>query len=283
MAAPTIVAGHTTNFETANVNNHDINTPNHLDGDMIYIFAALDSPGVSMSPPPGFAVVNDYDNVSISNVAFFSVWRKPANSEGGNYVWTSNTAERSATISFAVRGGPAIHSTGTNATGSSSSATIPAVVTSVIDTLRISAVFTDDVSTPHSTPAGYTELAEISTTSGASISIQYKTLASSGTSASEVVTITSEQWVGISFALAATANERVTQAGVYIELGGGSAAVTQAGLYLELISARINATQAGLYLELVEPKILATQLGLYLELEEVTVLTSRPWFSIWIG
>lgn len=223
MTAPAIVAGHTTSTEPGNTTNHDIATPTHANGDVIYILAAIDSGGTSMTPPAGFAAVHaNFSDVAIASVARFSIWKKTASGEGGSYIWTSGAAERSVTVAFAVNGDVGINAVGTNATGTGTIATIPAVTTTLVDTLRISAVFTDGVSTPHSTPSGYTELAELSETSGASLSIQYKVLSGSGTSASEVVGLTSEEWVGITFAIESSAGSQTITPAAASAVGGAT-------------------------------------------------------------
>lgn len=205
MAAPTIVSGHTTLAQADNVTSHVINTPTHANGDVIYIAAAADSPATALSAPAGFAAVSTYDSVTFNSDAIYSVWKKTASSEGGSYTYTTSVAERSAAIAWAVNGDAGIHATGTPAGGTSATATVPAVTTSVTNTLRISIVFTDTNTTPHGTPTGHTQLAAVGVTSGASVSVAYKTLASSGTDASQTASLNvTDNWVGLTFAIDGT-------------------------------------------------------------------------------
>lgn len=288
---PAIVAGHTTSTEPGNTTNHDIATPTHANGDTIYIAAAIDSGGTSMTPPSGFAAVDAaFSDVAIAAVARFSVWKKVASGEGGSYIWTSGVAERSVTVAFAVTGDVGINAVGTNATGSGTIVTLPAVTTTLPDTLRISIAFTDGVSTPHSSPGGYTELAEISETSGASLSIHHTDLSGAGTSASVTAGIFPEEWTGITFAIeSAAGSQTITPTPASAVGGATNPTVVLGGVIHSPLPASAVGGASG-------PTIVLGSMTITLAAAEavggatnptVTIggatNNNRPWFSVVIG
>jgi hypothetical protein len=225
--APTIVAGHTTAVDASNESNHVINTPTHSSGNKIYIAAAVDFAGSSMGAPAGFAPVSGYENVAIGTTILFSLWSKTAGgSEGASYTWTSSVAERSGTIAWAVADDGGIHATGTPATGSSGTATVPAVTTSVTNCLRISLVFGDNDISPFGDAAGHTNLAGVGVASGASVNVQYKALPSSGTDGSQTVSLgASDDWEGITIAIGPTGTTYNQAIGGSVGLSGSLTAV----------------------------------------------------------
>jgi hypothetical protein len=208
MAAPTIVAGATKLQQTTNATNHVINTPTHSSGNVIYIAACVDS-GTVVTKPTDFSILHDAISVD-SGAAQGFVWYKPAGgSEPGSYTYTLGTSERSAAIAWAVAGDGGIDAQGVNATGSGTTATVPAVVATQADCLRISIVFVDfgNTTTPHGTATnGHSDIDEAGATSGGALSVHYKTLVSSGSDSSATVSLNAtEGWVGVAFAIAPAA------------------------------------------------------------------------------
>ncbi len=104
---------------------------------MQYIFAVID--GVqTMSPPAGqgFTAVSNLDNADVQTTATASLWRKVATaSEPSTYTWTSAVGERSVQISWSQSGDGGVDVSGTPGGGTGTTATCPAVTTTVADTL----------------------------------------------------------------------------------------------------------------------------------------------------
>lgn len=268
MATPTIVAGHTTVQDTSATTSRDIAAPTHSSDDLILVFASGSVATNSNIAISGFTPA--YDNVTTGSVVAVSVlYKRTGGSEPANYAITSASMVISA-LAVAVRDARSFHAIGTNATGSSATATAPALTTVVSNTLRISVVAADDNPgiTSVATLSGHTPLGTVTGSGKPTVSVQHKTLASSGTDAAQTAALSgSEQWIGLSFALSDTAEERVTQTGALVEFSRGMSAVTQAGLYVEIYQQRINLTQAGIYVEIIESqKVRATALAAYIEL-----------------
>lgn len=207
-SAPTII-DHTTMFDAGGTVNHVIDAPDHIEGDVIYIAFAIDEASTTLTCS-GFDAI--YNNVDIVSASTFGLFRKVAGaSEPATYTVVSGASERGVGIAISVRGDTGVDAQGSNQTGTTSPATVPAVTSTVNNTLRISVVATDGQSTPHGTASGHTKLAELDALSATSLSLHYKTLATAGEDAAQTVTLTTaEQWLGITFAIAPEADTSIT-------------------------------------------------------------------------
>ena len=85
-------------------------------------------------------------------------------------------------------------------------------------------MLTDGVSTPHGTATGYTKIGEISGTSAATVSAFYQTASTAGAISSQTVSIASEQWANISFAIKEVVTGRTGTASVTLGTLTASAA-----------------------------------------------------------
>jgi carbohydrate esterase-like sialic acid-specific acetylesterase len=215
VAAPTIVSGATSGFDTANHTTSTVLLPatSFADGDTVVIAIASDATSQTFTAPTGFSTL--YSNVDIPTTtptATFALFYKTnivkasETFDGTNYDFSVGlgTTERQAWWCWAVNGWGGIGNQGTNTSGSSATATIPAITTAQDNSLIIGVIATDQVSTPHGTATGYTKLGEVSGTSAASVSVHYQTVATAGTIATQNVTITSEQWLGVVFEIKGT-------------------------------------------------------------------------------
>jgi len=284
MAAPSFVAGHTTAQDSTAQTSRTISVPTHSSGDrIIAIIAASTS-----SPVPG---ISTFTGVAYSEAISFTgylyiAYKTATGSEPASYTITSNSCVISA-VCFAVTGaGGVIHAL-TSTSGDSATATAPAITTVLTDTLRISVVGTDDNPgvTSVATMTGHTLIATVTGSSKPTVSVQYKTLASAGTDAAETAALSgSEQWAGVSLAIANIADAKVTKAGVYAEFGGAAAFASKAGVYVESLLAQARATLAGVYVEVAVPTdtLRVTNYGAYVELAadlpdgDPSLLTATP-------
>jgi hypothetical protein len=204
MAAPTVVTGFTAS-SGASSTTCAVTTPTHAAGDVIYIGVVQDATA-TFTEPSGFSVL--YADITLSGFGgeTMAVYYKTAgSSEPADYTVTSDATERWVFIAFAVNGDGGIDVSGTPNTGSGASATVPSITTTVNDCLIVVLVGTDGISTPHSTITDYTFIGETSFSSGGSISAQHKVLATAGTESGNAVSITSEQWGAVAWAIAPVA------------------------------------------------------------------------------
>lgn len=271
MTLPAIVAGHTTAQDVSAATTRDITTPTHASGDMILIFTvdSIASGNVGIS---GFNKF--YDQVSIGFASGLCLFYKIAGGgEPANYTITSASAIVSA-IAVAVSGGKGFHALGTNATGSSGTATAPAVTTILSDCLRISVIAADDSPgiTSVATLATHNLLATVTGAGKPTVSVQWKNLAAAGTDVSQTAALSgTEAWLGVTFAISELAEARITKAGAYLDILDSQVNVTKAGAYLEIVNNQMRVTKAGVYLEFTEP------------FPTPPAPTSRPWFAVVMG
>ncbi len=204
MAAPSIVSGYTEAGNGSNSTTLVINTPTHSDGDVIYVVWVTDGDSATASiSGSGWTTLEGPQDIPSSlgaTAGVLYVWYKTASSEGADYTITTSVSERSLAIAFAVAGDNGIDAEATYASGSDTSAEVGDVTTTVADTLRISVVVSVGVKTV-STMTGHTLLATHSYTSAGTISVQHKTLASSGTDTGETATVGSTYWCTYAFAI----------------------------------------------------------------------------------
>ena len=212
MPAPTIVAGATSGSNAANTLSVVVALPaaSFADGDTVYIAIASDQISQTFTTPARFSALYAATDIpTVTPTATAAVFKQAnivkANEtlNGANYEFTVavGTTERQAWFVWAVNGDGGIDVQATNTSGSSATATIPAITTLTANCLVFGIVLTDQVSTPHGTATGYTKVGEVSAVSGASVSLFWQTVASAGAIGSQNVTITSEQWLGLAFAI----------------------------------------------------------------------------------
>jgi hypothetical protein len=276
MTLPAIVAGHTTVQDVSATTTRNINTPTHASGNYIVIAAVSSTSqgNATKVAVSGFdAFYNDPEGPATYSIYLF--YKKAGGSEPANYTITSASGVVSA-IAVAISNFGGFDSLAvTPTTGSSATATAPAVITQGADRLRISIIFADDNPgiTTVATLAGHTLLATVTGLLKPTVSFQHKDIALAGTDASQTAALSgSETWAGITFAIAPdTAEDRITKAGVYLELADEAVDVTKAGLYLEILLNQIRLTAAGIYLEITEDIVIPP------------APVARPWFSVWVG
>ena len=136
-------------------------------------------------------------------MALASVMWKVADSEGSTYTIDTSASERVGAICFAVADA-AIHAAA-ETNGDSGTATLPAIITTVADCLRISIVGADGTTqtTPHGTATNHTKLGEAWATSSGAVSAHYKSIPTATTDGDETSTLAASfRWIGFSIALA---------------------------------------------------------------------------------
>lgn len=207
MTAPSVVPGYTTGSYTTNGTSRTINTPTHASGQVIYIVYASDGNGDTASIS-GFSTV--YSNISISGEGVVCVFKKTAGgSEPGSYTIVNTVSEKACAIAWAVDNDGGVNFTGTAQTGSGATITVPAVTTSVADCLRISIGASEKDTRPFGTASGHSVMGNSGAFSGGAITVQYKTIASPSTDASATISMTSDTWAGLSFAIAPASSPTV--------------------------------------------------------------------------
>lgn len=218
MTAPSIY-GSNSGVDTSNTTSESVLLPDSsfVDGQTVYIAIASDAVDSSQ-----FGTVSRFSgltaNLQVAQAIFNATARvyKQANIQKANESFSSpnytftvpcNTSERQAWFVFAVDGDGGIGAQGTDASASSSTATIPGLTTTANNSLVIGIVFGDQVATPLGAATGYTKLGEISGTSAATVGVYYQTVATSGTVISDQTLSlgASRAWRGISFEIKAKA------------------------------------------------------------------------------
>jgi len=209
MTAPSInfTPGFDQGGSSGNETSTNIPSYPHTNGDVVHIAMVSDAASQVFTFPAGYT--KQYSDVSVNSAATAVLARKTASSEPSSFNVTLGTSERQCYIAFSVTGDGGVNATGTSGTGTGSSATCPAVTTTVDDCLLIRFVATDisaGTTLPHGTMSGWTKLAEQDTGSGGALSIHYKVLTTHGTEASATVSLNvSEQWWAGTFAIAPAA------------------------------------------------------------------------------
>jgi len=212
VATPTIVSGATSGFDSANTTSDSVLLPDtsFADGQTVYIAIASDAPDASQ-----FGTVSRFTaltgNMQVAQAVFNATARvyRQANVlkanetfSTPNYVFTVpvNTSERQAWWVWAVDNDGGIGAQGTDASASSTTATVPGLTTTANNSLVIGIIFADQTTTL-TTPTGYTSVGVVSQTSAATVGLYYQTVATSGTViADQTSTLgTSRAWRGISF------------------------------------------------------------------------------------
>ena len=226
LPAPTI-RGSSSGYDTGNTTVTPVYLPTFQDGDALYIALVSDAASQTFGNPYSITygdvgLVKLYDNVAIptaSPQATFALYYRqnarladfPYDTQLEQYYVNVPVTipERQAYLAIAVvsDGGP--DEQGVNATGSSASATIPAITTDKNNSLIIGIIATDGSSPPHSSAGGYTQVTEVSGSSAGSLSLWSHVLGTAGTYGADTVTITSEQWLGVSFSIQPTLPGRV--------------------------------------------------------------------------
>ena len=194
-AAVTVNAGHTTYNSGGSKADHVVTAPSHSPGDSIYLAVACD--GVrTIVWPSGFAAIY-YDDIE-GTATWGLAWKLAGASEPATYTF-SIASERAVAICWSQSDDDGVDDTSSVNGGSGAVATCNAAETSVANDLILRIVATD--SSPddppgvtHSTITDYTMLDQENLYSGASLSVQYITQASIGSTGTAAVTITSEQW-----------------------------------------------------------------------------------------
>lgn len=203
----------------------------HTNGDVVHIAMVSDAASQVFTFPAGYT--KQYSDASVNSAATAVLARKTASSEPSSFDVTLGTSERQCYIAFSVTGDGGVNATGTSGTGTGSSATCPAVTTTVDNCLLIRFVATDisaGTTLPHGTMSGWTKLAEQDTGSGGALSIHYKVLATHGTEASATVSMNvSEQWWAGTFAIAPAATSiTITLTGIATAQAIGTISIRKA-------------------------------------------------------
>jgi len=208
VAAPTIVTpGHVAANSNTGNSTYTVACPTHVAGDTIYLAIGQDGGGAVLSAT-GFSKL--YADIDIDGTATFTLFYKIAGaSEPANYTVTTTVSERAVWVTFAVRGAQTTpNAQATNASGTGTTATANAITTTVVTTLDIIIISTDIISTPLGSMTSHTKLDESSLTSGATVGVYYKEIATASTDGTDAASLSAtEQWVALRFALAPPAGK----------------------------------------------------------------------------
>jgi len=204
MTAPSIVSGATKGVDGANTTGTTVTTPTYNTGDAIFVPVASDpvSQTFSITGFSNLYAATDIPATSPTATAAL-LYKENASSEPGSYTLNVGTSERQAWQAFAVTNYGGIGAQGTNNSGSSATAQIPAITTTAANSLIVAVIFADQIGTPFGAASGYTKLDEISGTSAASVAVYYQTVATPQTIAAENVSMTNEQWLAVVFEIKA--------------------------------------------------------------------------------
>lgn len=202
---PFIAAGHVKKGNPAtNRLTYIVGVPAHTVGDRMYIAIVAGADGSTFSALSGWTTF--YNNVSVAGAATLSVYTRIAtDTEPVTVEITTSVKDKAVWICWSVTDDNGTNAQGTSASGTGATATIPTLTTTVANTLVMGVVAGDRNVTPFGTPSGWTKLDEHTFGSASSIAVYYKVRALSDVEPAVSVTLgTSEQWAGISFAIAPT-------------------------------------------------------------------------------
>lgn len=178
-----------------------VTTPDHEQGDVIYVAIAEDGGPVNFSLT-GFTEL--YADVTVGQATFSLFYKTAGVSEPATYTVTSTVSERAAWIAWSVENDGGVHAQATNATLLSATATVNAITTTEDNCLILSLAITELVGTPMGVmTGGNLKLVENSVASGASLGLFHRNLFSAGTLAAATVGLgASVDWLGVRFAIA---------------------------------------------------------------------------------
>ena len=208
--APSIQTGNITGFNSSNTTSVTVVHPSTSPAnDLVFICMGSDLNAQTFTYDGSFTEL--YIDEAFQSAATASVAYKTSGGAESDYTVTMGTTERQAWQAFSVTGGSGINASPASSSGSSGTATFPAITTTVDNCLAIRVCITD-VSAGLTTPfgamsgSGWTQLAEVSGTSAAAVGVWYKTVTTATTEASTTATLNiSEQWWTASFAIAPSA------------------------------------------------------------------------------
>ena len=208
--APSIQTGNITGFNTSNTTNVTVVHPSTSPAnDLVFICMGSDLNAQTFTYDGSFTEL--YIDEAFQSAATASVAYKTSGGSEADYTVTMGTTERQAWQAFSVTGGSGINASPASSSGSSGTATFPAITTTVDNCLAIRVCITD-VSAGLTTPfgamsgSGWTQLTEVSGSSAAAVGVWYKTVATATTEAATTATLNiSEQWWTASFAIAPSA------------------------------------------------------------------------------
>lgn len=200
---------------TVNSTSAVVTLPTNASGDVIYIAIADDRPASTFTTPSGYTAVRD--NILNSTISYcWSLYKKTSGGSEPSTVTITKLSEIAAWIAFSVRDHGAINATGTDSDTDTTTLTLPAVTSTVNNCLIIRLGFVDKDTTPFGAISGYTQV-ESSFSSGTSVVLYYKVLATAGTEASVAVTMEiPEQAMGHSFAIEPTVDAAGRALGVLV-------------------------------------------------------------------
>jgi len=205
MTAPSIVAGATKGVDGANTTGTTVTTPSYNTGDTIFVPAASDPTSQTFSIT-GFSSLTGNIDVPVSTPTGTAnlLYKTNASSEPGSYTLSVGTSERQAWMAFAVTNDGGLGAQGTDNSGNSSTATIPAITTTAANSLVIAVIFGDQIITPFGAATGYTKLNEVSGTSAASVAVYYQAVATAQTISAQNVSLGAARgWRAIVFEIKA--------------------------------------------------------------------------------
>ena len=207
MVAPTLGA-YTVASRSTNGTTLAITVPTFAAGDTLYIAYADDGDaGTPSIDGTGWTAVVDNYTIPASGVAdsgSFSLWKKAAS--GTTYTATNTVSERAVMVAFIVQNDGGINVGPVSANGTTSSPAVGDLTTTVANCLRISIVADSTDRTPIGTFGGHTLLVTQAASSAGTISVQSKTLTSSGTDTGVSTTQASTDWTTHTFAIAPTSS-----------------------------------------------------------------------------
>lgn len=208
--APSIQTGNTKGSSVSNETTTTVTKPGTSpSGDLIFIAIVSDAASNTFTFDGSFTelyIDESYQSVSTAGVAY-----KTSGGAESNYSVTIGTSERQAWQCFSVTGHNGINVSPASSSGSSGTATFPAMTTTVDDCLGIRICTTDQNATSTipfgaMSGSGWTQLDEVFGTSAGAVGVWYKTITTATTEASTTATLNvSEQWWTASFAIAPAA------------------------------------------------------------------------------
>lgn len=199
-----IVSDVVTSFDSGNQKDHVINAPAYSPNDAIYIAIQIDEDTL-LTGPPGFDVILDNIPVKAGDVkGTFSLFKKfDQGNEPASYTIHSNDSERSVMIAWSVSLEDGIEAVDTG-DGEGATVTCPDVTTITDECLLMRIAATDSETLPHEhlSDDGYTMLASIERSSGATLSVQYVPFHTAGATGTVDIDIAeSQEWLGITLAI----------------------------------------------------------------------------------
>lgn len=218
MTAPSIAAGWQAGANIANNTSLSVNKPTDTTDKTLFIVYASDADGATASISGGNAwnvIAGPITLPTPVGVGVGYIWSRAAGTEPASYTITSTVSERATAVAFAVSGMDGYNVSAVADSGTNAAPAVGDITTTVADCLRLSIILCAGDRSPVGTFTGHTKGPESYYTSAGTVSVQYKTLAGTGTDSGVATTLGSSGWATVTLAFAPAPTGTVHEAAAF--------------------------------------------------------------------